>query len=302
MSITLVTAFFDIGRENFKAIPRTNNTYIENFKFWARMDNQLVVYTSPDMSETIREIRRGFGLIEKTKIIEIEDISLIEPAILKKMELIRDNGWFERFRILPDATSNIPRYSYLMFLKTWFLKDAVENGYASGNLVWFDFGFNHGGRLYTEPKEFAFEWNYDFSDKIHLFYYKKLDCKPIYETVRRLSDSIMGSPYVVPDHYCKTLWELTRESMLHLVSVDLYDDDQLLLLMAYRAQPDLFELHESDWFWPLKEYGGNHLSVRRPRKRAFYKQLIVNALGKSKRLKLACRNALITFRDLYCKD
>lgn len=302
MSITLVTAFFNIGREKFKAIPRTNNTYIDNFRFWARMKNYLVVYTEPAMASTIRDVRNEFGLLDKTKIIEIEDISAIEPEILSKMESIKGNGWFERFRILPNATSNIPYYSYLMLLKTWFLQDSVKNGYASGTIAWFDFGFNHGGRLYTKPEEFDFEWDYKFSDKIHFFYYKEIDKKPIYETVRRLADCIMGCLYIVPDHYCSDLWSLTRSAMVSLTTVDLYDDDQLLLLMAYRARPEIFELHKSEWFLPLKEYGGNHLSVKRQGTRPKHKQVVIDMRAYIKRFKLALRNSYITFKDLLNKD
>jgi protein YibB len=300
--ISLVTAFFNIGRENFKAIPRTDDTYLNNFKFWARMRNNLVVYTDSVTAAKVTEIRANFGLADKTNVIVIDDITSIEPEILDRMKKIRETDWFERFRILPNATSNIPQYSYLMLLKTWFLADATKNGYVDGMVAWIDFGFNHGGKLYTNPEDFDFEWSYDFSDKIHLFYYEKIDKKPTYEMVRRLCDSIMGCIYVLPAHYCETLWELTREAMEHLLAVGLYDDDQMLLLMAYRAKSEIFDMHESKWFLPIKEYGGNHLRVRNTRKRAWYKQAIINMKIKFRNLKLAIRNAWITFVDLAFKE
>lgn len=300
--ISLVTAFFNIGRENFKAIPRTDDTYLDNFKFWSRMNNHLVVYTDSITGEKVKEIRKKYGLEEKTNIVVIDDIESIEPEILNKMLSIKSSEWFERFRILPNATSNIPRYSYLMLLKNWFLADAVERGYADGMVAWIDFGFNHGGSLYTKPEEFNYTWEYDFSDKIHLFYYQRIDEKPTYEMVRRLCDSIMGCLYVLPAHLCKTFWELTREAMNHLLAVGLYDDDQMLLLMAYRAKPDLFEMHESDWFLPLKEYGGSHLSIREKHEPPKYKSIYRSLKAKSKRFKLALRNSFITFKDLAYKD
>lgn len=300
--ITLVTAFFNIGREKFKAIPRADNAYLKNFKFWARIQNKVVIYTSLELVDSILDIRKEFDLADKTIVVPIDDIFQIEPDILKKMEDVHSNTWFERFRILPNATSNIPTYSYLMLLKTWFLSNAVEKGYASGTISWFDFGFNHGGRLYTNPEEFSFTWKFDFSDKIHLFYFKEIDQKPIYESVRRLADSIMGCLYIIPDHYCNTLWNLTRESILHLLSVGLYDDDQLLLLMSYRAKPEIFELHQSDWFKPLYEYGGEHLSMRKTINRLAYKEFIISVLNRYKRIRLAVRNAFITCKDLSFKD
>ena len=58
--ITLVTAFFNIGRENFKAIPRSDSIYFKNFEAWARMRNKLIVYTQPQMSSIIMDIRKNF--------------------------------------------------------------------------------------------------------------------------------------------------------------------------------------------------------------------------------------------------
>lgn len=300
--ISLVTAFFNIGRENFKAIPRTDDIYLNNFKFWARLKNNLVIYTDRFTAEKVMDIRKQFGLADKTKVIVIDDIKMIEPDILDQMRSIRNNSWFERFRILPNATSNIPEYSYLMLLKAWFLADAAKNSYINEMVAWIDFGFNHGGKLYTNPEEFDFTWDFDFSDKIHLFYYEKLDTKPAYEMVRRLCDSIMGCIYILPAHYCNDLWNLTKQAMLNLLALGLYDDDQMLLLMAYRTKPEIFEIHKSEWFLPIREYGGSHLSVRRVGKRPWYKQMVVDISNKWRRFKLAFRNSVITFKDLLSKE
>ncbi len=300
--ITLVTAFFNIGRENFKAIPRTDITYLNNFKFWARMHNKLIVYTDEQTGKYVEEIRAAFGLKDETTIITLADIYSIEPEILKKMREISANPWFRDFRYLPNATSNIADYSYLMLLKTWFLKDAVERGLAKGTISWIDFGFNHGGELYTIPEEFDFEWRYDFSDKIHLFYYQKYDEKPIFEIVRRLCDCFMGCLMIIPDHYCNDLWELNRSAMIALNTADLIDDDQLLLLMSYRAKPEIFEITQSEWFLPLKEYGAPHLSTRIKKDNAGLKYTIKKIkynLEKGKKVKAYCR---ITRENMLKKE
>lgn len=49
--ISIVTAFFDIGRKNWKGFERDNSTYANYFKFWARVKNHIVVYTEPKMAE-----------------------------------------------------------------------------------------------------------------------------------------------------------------------------------------------------------------------------------------------------------
>lgn len=299
--ISLVTAFYNIGREHFKAIPRTNDTYMNNFKFWCRLKNNLVVYTDSHHAEIIHNIREGYGLADKTTIVKIDKIDEIEPEIFKRMHAINENNWFEDFRILPNATSNIPDYSYLMMLKNWFLKDAVEKKIVSDTVAWIDFGFNHGGDLYTVPEEFDFCWKYDFSNKIHLFYYGELDKKPVFEIVRRLCDCFMGCLYILPDYYCNELWKLTRMSMMELNDMGLYDDDQLLLLMAYRKRPDIFEVHKSKWFMPLKEYGGSHLTIKVNKELKGIKYTVSKLSSSLDIKKKALKNSYITYKNLTSK-
>lgn len=303
--ITLVTAFFDIGRKDFKAIPRSNDTYIEYFKFWARIQNTLIVYTEERYKEQIFHIRNEFGLADRTIIITINDLYAIEPKIYKNMKLISESEWFISFRLMPRATSNNPEYSYLVFLKTWFLADAVKRKLISNQVAWIDFGYNHGGTLYTEPKDFEFTWEYPFSDKIHIFYYKKIDTKPIFETVRRLNDCIMGGLIILPRHLAGELWKLNRRSMIILNKVGFSDDDQLLLLMSYRERPQIFELHKSDWFLPLKEYGGEHLSTRhynKNRRLTFLRDLYINLLNQLKKRRLIRAYLKRNYKNLMYKD
>ena len=296
--ITLVTAFFNIGRENFKAIPRSDSKYFKNFEAWARLKNNLIVYTQPQMASIVIDIRKKFNLEEKTTVIEIEDIYKIEPEILSRMREISKDKCFLDFRYLPNATSNIPEYSYLMLLKTYFVKDAVERGLTGEQVAWIDFGFNHGGDLYTNPKEFDFEWQYEFENKIHYFYYKKYDERPIFEIVRRLSDCIMGCLIIIPSMHANDLWKLNRGAMITLNDVGLIDDDQLIHLMSYRKSPELFKLVESDWFLPLKTYGGDNLVSLRQYNQSKMRELARNIKQFSRRFRLSFRNSYILFKNL----
>ena len=262
--ITIVTAFFDIGRKEFALYPRTNNEYLEYFEKWARMKNNLIVYTEKKMVEPVKKIRKKFGLLEKTKVIEIENVKTIEPEIYKRMVEVSKNEYFLNFRFIKNATSNNAYYDYIMLLKYWFLQDAVQ--YVDKKcqmMAWLDFGFNHGGKLYTNFEEFAFNWKTELSTKkIHMFCLKEIEDKPIFHTVQYLTDNLMGAPIISPVALCEELWYLVRRAINSLLDVGFIDDDQLLLTMAYRINPELFELHISDWFLPLKEYGGSHLTTK----------------------------------------
>ena len=46
--ITLVTAYFNIGRGSWTGFSRDNNKYIRYFEHWARLKTKLIVYPTPD--------------------------------------------------------------------------------------------------------------------------------------------------------------------------------------------------------------------------------------------------------------
>ena len=63
--ITIVTAFFDIGRGEWspdKGLPhylqRTTQTYLDRFSHMAKLENPMVVYTSKDMVKDIQFLRQ----------------------------------------------------------------------------------------------------------------------------------------------------------------------------------------------------------------------------------------------------
>ncbi len=57
--VTIITAFFDIGRGNWQGkMQRSNEKYFEYFDFWARIKNKIVVYTEPQYKQKVLDIRR----------------------------------------------------------------------------------------------------------------------------------------------------------------------------------------------------------------------------------------------------
>ena len=135
----------------------------------------------------------------------------------------------------------------------------------------------------------------------YYFYYKRYDEKPIFEIVRRLSDCIMGCLIIIPEKYANELWELNRNAMLTLNDVGLIDDDQLIHLMSYRKKPDIFNLIESDWFLPLKTYGGDNLITLREGTNDRVKNVARSMKHYVKKQKLSFRNAYILYKSLMEK-
>lgn len=262
--ITIVTAFFDIGRGNIEKsdLKRTNEDYFNYFRFWARIKNQLVVYTEPMHSKKIMEIRNEFCLGDRTKIVEVENIFEEFPVLYGRMKEISKNQDFISFRYYEKAMSNSAEYDYIMLMKYWCMMKTAKDDGSLPLIAWMDFGFNHGGEKFIHPAEFDFLWKWTYSDKIQL--YSLRDEKTVFSlgSLQLQFDTIMGPIIIAPAHRCEELWDLVYKAMEALIMLDCIDDDQQLLLMAVRQNPTLFIIKQSNWFLPLKECGGEHLTVK----------------------------------------
>lgn len=261
--ITIVTALFDIGREKWTGFERNKSEYIEYFKFWARMRNKVVVYTDQETAEQVRVVRDSFGLTDRTTIIVIDDITVFDSEVYHRMKQVLSNEITIKFRRKPKCPECYNAlYDYIMYLKPYFVADAIKKGFADGMIAWMDFGYNHGGKFYTNPLEFDYLWKFDFSPKIHLFSVAALDDMPIFEIVRTMKTYVAGGIVVAPANLWEVLADLFRKHACSLASCGMMDDDQTLLIMAYRERPELFEIHPiEDFFCPLKDFGGSHLTV-----------------------------------------
>ncbi len=263
---TIVTDFFDIGRgqDANKELSRTKERYFEEFSYWAKIRNKLIVYTDPESGKRVKEIRAKYGLLDKTVVVEMKNEELFEKegGLLKRMIETSTKESFLNFRYVMNAFSNNPRYDYLWMMKTWFMNDALERGLLSDSVAWVDFGFDHGGRNFIDSNDFDFTWSYDFSEKIQLFCLSDPNKLSGMDSLQMQDDCVMANIFCVPKSLVPTLWQLVRNAMEALLMLDCVDDDQQLLLMAYKARPELFEIHISNWSLPMKEYGGSHLKTK----------------------------------------
>lgn len=305
MELTLITAYFDIGRDKFKGYERGNDKYINYFKFWARMRNKLIVYTSSQFKDEIMEIRSDFGLKEQTKIIVIDDFRQFDIDLYRRIHHAMNNEIslnFHKDINRPEAYS--ADYNYIMMLKSYCIVDAINNNYANGMIAWIDFGFNHGGNDgLIKQEEFDFLWQYDFSSKIHLFTYQEVDTnRPIFDIVRSMDVYIRGNIMIAPDYLWEEFFTLAKDSMISLTRCGLCDDDQTIELMAYYEKPDIFELHDVEhWYDGLKCFGGEHLTTKqeKPKKNKPYKKYKERAIlflsdGKFKLARKYYKQYLIT--------
>lgn len=258
----IVTAFWDVGRSKDCEIPRTNDRYYREFAEWARIKNRLIVYTDNISSKIIKQIRKEYGLEEKTLVI-VNDIYSIEPDIFKRMIKIESDKSFLDYRYRPEAMENKARFDYAWFMKYWCLSDAMKYVNEYDVLAWFDFGFNHIDRCYSNMNDFAFTWRLNKEiNKVQAYSLRDVSSISVLDVLQFMQDTVMGVFYLVPARCAEKFWQLIKLAMQSLLMIGCIDDDQVLVLMAYKWNPDLIEINISKWWYlALKENGADNLMV-----------------------------------------
>lgn len=280
--ITLVTAFFNINRDNWSKFRRSSEAYIEAFSKWAHLENTLIVYLEDeDIKKKVLDIRSEYGLSDKTHVELIEDIESVDPDIYRSLNHIANDSIHRLWRYKPNNPEVINAdYNYVMFLKFWCLKHAFEQFDVKDKIAWIDFGYAHNGALYPYEEDFCFEWDYRFSEKVTLFSIKDIETRPAFDVINTMDTYIMGCIFVVPVAVVERFYDDIRSIMISILSLGYMDDDQILLLMALKMNPDYICALSSNWFLPLKQYGNSDMRVvsKKARNKPF-----INLLRKIKR-------------------
>ena len=256
--VTIITAFFPIKRENWTGFERDNKKYLQYFEFWARIKNDLVIYTTPEAKDEIEKLRKEKFNLKNTQVITIDDITSIDKELYNSIVEASSNELSKSFRIEPSFPESWnPNYNYVVMLKEWCIYDAINNGYAKGTILWLDFGFNHGGEYYTNANDFNF--------MLHPF-----ENIPLFETIRRMDTYVQGNILIGPDYLFLKLWPMMRNNMIALNKLGLMDDDQTLLQMCYMENKDMFELIDSKiWFYGLRKITDNNFQIAQLKQKSF---------------------------------
>jgi len=259
--ITIITGFFKNNRGSWKGFERSDEQYFEHFKVWAKLKNKIVAYVeTEEMKSRIIAYRDELGLGDLTIVNVTPDCTTLVPDLYFSIKRANENPIQQKFHLLqrnPEVWN--PTYNYIMLLKAWCVCDAIKRGQAEGMVAWIDFGYDHGGTPIDKNSDFSFKWVYNFSEKINLFTIQELDDRPMFEIVLSMDTYTMGGFLVAPASLWPRFWELLKYSMIALNDCGLADDDQNIILMAYRKDPGIFQLNPSYWSVQLKQFGGDHL-------------------------------------------
>lgn len=262
--ITIVTAFFKIDRGNWKGFERTDEQYLDYFKVWAKLKNKIVVYVETDeLKDRILSFRDSLGLADQTLVNIVHNCFDLDSELFMAIKSAAENPVQQLYRLRPENPDSCnSRYNYVQLIKSFCVCDAIQRGQASGMVAWLDFGYNHGGSAFSSDSDFNYLWTFDFPEKINLTTIQDIDDRPIFDIALSMDTYTMGGSIIAPDYLWPRFWQMLRKACLSLSACGLTDDDQTVMLMAYREDPDLFELWPMKWSMQLYEFGGKeHLKL-----------------------------------------
>jgi protein YibB len=251
--VTIVTAFKDLGRENwhktapFKRFPRwlsrSSSEYFENFARLCELPNPIVVFAHRDMHEDLISIRQDLQLYD------IEEVWVKHENILTRIAEIQNSKYFRRFVVSPKMPEYWnAEYVYINYLKPAFVASATETIGTQGTFAWVDFGYARKRIRCAETGG----WKFRTHEKINFFALNTADfSKEIFEVIKSGDVLIQGGMIVGPGVLWQDLYIDWFRKISELLALGLVDDDQTIMLLLYKAEPNRFVLQQftsSNWF------------------------------------------------------
>lgn len=247
--ITFVTAFFDIGREQWNQgkFSRSNEKYLYYFKEWAmNFNNDLIVYT--DVLELVDEIKIiREHVVAETKVVYIENRHELAPDVYASLKSV-NIAKMQAYRLLPCNPEVVNyEYNYVMMLKHVVILRAIQEFSLEGSIGWIDFGISHvtgnEASLYIDPVENDIE-------KVTLFTgnaQEELDSCVIFDAICKMESMIYGSMFYGPVNLMREFAKECIEAQICLNRIGLMDDDQMMMYIAWRKSPSDYRLIKCIW-------------------------------------------------------
>jgi protein YibB len=240
--ITIVTAFFDIGRGDWAKFTRTVDTYFCNFERLCLLENPIILFTESKHRGRVEKI-----LTRKSNLVVYYDDDLFErhASLLSQIRKVQQDPRYKEGILDAQCPEYFePKYVLVNYLKASFCEKAIQQQAISSTLVaWLDFGYLKKKRQLPV----SLRWDYPFEEKIHMYSLLPVDGPVnITQIVKENIVYIQGCHIIAPAHQWRRMAQLMADAMQNQFDQGLIDDDQSMLLMAYLASPADFVIHPAD--------------------------------------------------------
>jgi protein YibB len=251
MSLCLVTAFFDIGRDTWSSYPRSLANYFYSFEPYLDMRQEMIVYIDDRYLTIFTELCHSNQYI---KIIGINGEWLSQHIhaynqLEREREIIHSDSFKQLIAnrlscepqfIPPECT--IPEYNMLQHSKIDFVCHAILNNLSSAPyFAWTDFGYFKLSNFIPNDSLDLTKFNLDKINFQTINPVQEED-KQILYVLKLAPERIGGFFYLGSRELLLSYQTLYHDVYTEFQSMNIADDDQHLMLQCYFRQPELFHL------------------------------------------------------------
>jgi hypothetical protein len=169
----IVTALFDIGRDNWDSFELSYNTYLYWFESLLKYDNKMIIYTDHKLKEKIIESRKKTDPnLDNTIFIikNLEELKSYELFYPRVNQIMNSQEFKNKIQFqVPEMTKVL--YNIVIFNKLYMMQESVKNNYFDADFyIWVD-----AGAIRHQINDIQKKWpnldkiNEGYSDKITFF-------------------------------------------------------------------------------------------------------------------------------------
>lgn len=245
--ILFITAYKDIGRNNWVDYKRTNEEYYNYFlNLTNNIDYTLIVYLDDEIKN---ELLSKYSFRKNIIFDKIKNVNTFYEKYLEEEKIIMSSPQFQkkipknRFRKNPETWS--AKYNVITNSKINFVAHAKQNYPDYKFYSWVDFGFVR--EINSLPKNINIG---NLSEKIIFHSFKMPEVR--LNAIQMLQADVAyidGSAFIVPNNLVERFESIYENKIKMWHQLYICDDDQSVVYQLYHENKDIFCLIEHDnWF------------------------------------------------------
>ena len=252
----MVTALFDIGRENWDNFTMSYHTYCWWMRSLLYLDTNLIIYTEERFKNDILNYRREVDPELKKTILVLQPLSSIEgyKIFYEPLKNLMESDDFKKKIQFDVPEMNKPLYNVVMFAKLFYILDSYKKNLFDADLyVWAD-----AGVIRKDRPDMNVKW--PDIQKINLLDNNKVTffCHHDYVGVGPSENEkmfhafsqtrfIQGGAFFVPKKCVEEISSKFEEISLDVISKGYVGSDEKIFDFVYTLNPEKYNLIKCGW-------------------------------------------------------
>ena len=243
----LITALYDIGRDNWNHYTMSYNTYLSWMRNTLRIDDEMVIFTESKFIDQIKEYRSEVDPNGDKTIYIVQPLEELYAykRWFNELDQLQSSEMFQQKKSFDVPEMNQPLYNVIMFNKLYWLREALWKTPDATHLVWLDAG---GIR---DEKSIA---NWPNRSKIikdqilHFSHKPTVNIGDIEHYALSQIRHIQGTAFVVPSRMIDWYAHEVAKTVDDCIAQGFIGSDEKMFDITYTKQdPSKFHLEVQDW-------------------------------------------------------